>query len=49
MLAITSMALFYSVASRKLSLTINLLLIVQIAVQVAKIQLFKRKNISLTY
>ena len=48
MLAITSMAFFYSVARRKLSLTNNLLLIVQVAVQVAKIQLFKRKNISLT-
>jgi hypothetical protein len=48
MLAITTMALFYSVARRKLSLTNNFLLIVQIAVQVAKIQLFKRKNLSLT-
>jgi hypothetical protein len=42
------MALIYSLARRKLSLACNILLIVQISVQVAKIQLFKRKRLTLT-
>ena len=48
MLAITSIALMYNVARGKLTLTSYVLLCLQITVQVAKIQLFKNKKLSLT-
>jgi hypothetical protein len=42
------MALMYNVARGKLTLTSYVLLGLQIAIQVAKIQLFKHKKLSLT-